>query len=144
MKAEETSMQGARPTVPQLALAWQQSVAAVFGETRKRPLSGKEIGQLKRLRNLLGEESGNVVSWAVENWVTFAALAEMQAGLSGSPAHPHLGFLVAHGATAVNLMAKKVPEQVAKIMAQAAREREEAIRRIEEENRDTTASDFGN
>ncbi len=43
--------------------------------------------------------------------------------------------MTAHHATAINMMLKVVPEQVAKLMAAAAKEREEAIRFFREEGK---------
>ena len=124
-----------RQPVIRLASFWQSCVAANTLAAPERPLSAKEMGQLKQLRKYLGEETKNVIGWAVDNWWTFAHLARAEAGLCSQPAQPHIGFLLAHCATAVNIMAKTVPEQVAKLMAEAAKEREEAIRFFREEGK---------
>jgi hypothetical protein len=51
--------------------------------------------------------------------------------------------MTAHHATAINMMLKVVPEQVAKRMAAAAKNREE-LKRIQEDEDDTPMSESGN
>ena len=134
MKPEEPhSKIPAHQTVMRLAFFWQARVTANALVAPKTPLSAKEMGQLKQLRNYLGDETINVIGWAVDNWWTFAQRARAEAGLESHPAKPHIGFLLAHYDTAVNLMAKKVPEQVAKLLAASAKRAEDWKRILDEE-----------
>jgi len=132
-----------RQPVIRLASFWQSCVAAKALVAPERPLSSKEMGQLKQLRNYLGEETRNVIAWAVDNWRTFSQRARAEAGLCSHPAKPHIGFLLAHHATAINMMLTVVPEQVAKIMAADAKRREEWDRALQEDEGDTPISESG-
>jgi hypothetical protein len=91
------------PSVPSMAGWWQWRRAAVVG-TVKTPLTRKELGQLKMLRERLGRWSFYVMNWVWDNWCSFSEKAKHEAGLSSAPPKPHIGFLLAHYHTATNLM----------------------------------------
>jgi hypothetical protein len=62
------------------------------------------MGQLKYLRNKLSIWANFVTEWALDNWAQFSEQAKLDAGTESAPPTPHIGFLLAHPATAVNLM----------------------------------------
>ena len=94
-----------RPTGSRLAAVWRTQVAAVSGGYQK-PLTQKEIGQLKQLARYLGPLTESVVRYAIQYWVTFASTAGAEAGTAW-PTSPHIGFLLKHHAVAVNLMTRR-------------------------------------
>jgi hypothetical protein len=51
-----------------------------------------------------GAYTREVITFALDNWTNFASKAQGNAGLLSYPAEPHVGFLLAHLATAVNMM----------------------------------------
>lgn len=112
----ETNKSDKQPII-RLAFFWQSQVSIKMGVGSARPLTPKEMGQLKLLRQSLGDETINVIEWAVSNWASFSQQARAEAGLSCAPANPHVGFLLVHYPSAVNMMLKVVPEQVAGVMA---------------------------
>ena len=76
--------------VLRLASFWQSRVAAIYRVVPARPLSPKEMGQFKQLRRNLGDETIDVIGWALDNWSTFAQQARERAGLCSHPANPHI------------------------------------------------------
>ena len=90
------------PSVITLGNIWKVNVEIRYGVTKA--LTPKEFGQLKNLREWLGSVTGDVVRWTINNWSLFANEAKADAGLPSFPLTPHIGFLLAHAATAVNLM----------------------------------------
>jgi hypothetical protein len=76
------------------------------GVVQQKPLTPKQFGQLKLLRNILEDITLDVMLWAFENWTLFSLEAKRCAGLPCAPANPHIGFLLAHCDVAVNLMYK--------------------------------------
>lgn len=91
------------PPVPSMAGWWQRRRAAVVGAV-KTPLTPKDLGQLKMLRERLGRWSFYVMNWVWDNWSRFSEKAKDEAGLSSAPSKPHIGFLLSHHHRAVNLM----------------------------------------
>lgn len=111
MKPEEAQSETPeRQPVVRLGLFWQACVAEPSRMAPQRPLSAKEMGQLKQLRNYLGKETENVIGWAVDNWPRFAWRARAEAGLPSHPGNPHIGFLLKHHAIAVNLLQPSAPQ----------------------------------
>jgi hypothetical protein len=108
-----------------LAGFWQAWVAKELGLEAASPLTPKELGQLKLLRNSFGEEASNVIGWAVSNWQSFSQRGQWEAALPCKPDKPHIGFLVAHNNTAFGMMQTLVPDQVAKTVAACLKEIEE-------------------
>jgi hypothetical protein len=90
-------------SVPILAYYWKYHTTLMFPSVA-RPLTPKEFGQLKLLRKHLGDSTRLVLDWVLNNWSRFCSQAISSAGLSSAPATPHIGFLLAHCAVAVNLM----------------------------------------
>ena len=89
--------------VVRLASLWQHRMTTLTGAFH-RNLTIKEMGQLKFLRKRFGVWTFFVVDWALENWSRFCQQARLSKGLDSVPPKPHIGFLLAHGDTAVNLM----------------------------------------
>ena len=90
------------PSVITLGNIWRVNVEISFAVTKA--LTPKEFGQLKRLRDLLGLVTGEVVRWTIGNWRAYSLEVQYSAGLPCFPSTPHIGFLLAHAATAVNIM----------------------------------------
>jgi hypothetical protein len=105
MKTEDMS-QKVKRSVPFLAQMWQANMARMNGVVEQKPLTPRQFGQLKLLRNLLEDITWDVMLWALENWTRFSQEAKIRAGLPCAPADPHIGFLLAHHEVAVNLMYK--------------------------------------
>ena len=84
-----------------LTECWQQARRISPG-TYVKPLTDKEVGQLKYLWKCVGDEAADVAAFALKNWHRFASRAGVQAGVPG-PEEPHIGFLVKHHAVAVNM-----------------------------------------
>lgn len=87
-----------------LELLWQSRLLALGEGKWQKALTQKERGQLKMLANVLGPLTNEVIGWAVANWWKFASKAQTEAGLPCFPGQPHIGFLLAHCAVAVNQM----------------------------------------
>lgn len=100
---EAPKQKSERPSVPALSALWQSRMKTLFGGF-DRPLTPREFGQLTLLRKHLGDLTSEVIDWALNNWWRFSHEVRVQAGLSGAPATPHVGFLLVHLAAAVNLM----------------------------------------
>jgi hypothetical protein len=101
------------PSVPRLEQLWRVRIETILGYDADDP-TPKNFGQLKMLRQSLGDLSGEVIIWAVENWDDFASDAKIFAGLPSAPEFPHIGFLLTHHHVAVDLMyqqAKKKHEK---------------------------------
>jgi hypothetical protein len=103
MDTDEMPKKG-KCSVPCLAVLWQTSIARLSVETEKKPLTPRQFGQLKLLRNGLGDITWAVIDWALNNWWWFSQAARACAGLPCAPATPHIGFLLAHYDVAVNRM----------------------------------------
>jgi hypothetical protein len=110
-------------SVPSLAGGWQRRTAKAGAP--HRPLTPKDLGQIKYLRSRLDDVTHCVIGWTVNNWTLFCERAVSDRGLSGSPANPHLGFLVAHYDSAVTIMAEREPDLIAPLLARHKKEREE-------------------
>ena len=111
-----TSWKAGPHSVMRLAWCWQCRVAAHSHVVPRAHLSPKELGQLRELRRIVGDDTMNVIDWAVNNWSKFAWEARERTGLCSHPENPHIGFLLRHCDTAVNMMSKVVPEQVARVI----------------------------
>src|SRR5580704_13340604 len=92
-----------RPVVPFLAGWWNKCMEITYGAVPK-PLTPKELGQLKLLRNSIEEVTPAVIGWVIKNWELFCRKAMSEAGLSTAPPKPHIGFLLAHHSAAIHLM----------------------------------------
>lgn len=105
MKTEDMSQKMNR-SVPFLAQMWQANMARMSGGVEQKPLTPRQFGQLKLLRNGLEDITWDVMQWVLENWTRFSQEAKRAAGLPCAPANPHIGFLLAHYDVAINLMYK--------------------------------------
>lgn len=81
---------------------WVERSALVLSGYQK-PLTGKELGQLKQLAKCLGAQTRAVIDCAVKNWWQFAARAGTEAGTL-YPTLPHVGFLLKHHAVVVRML----------------------------------------
>jgi hypothetical protein len=106
MKAEDTSQKNEpdeNKRQSKLVIHWKCQLAAITGDSPKE-LTPRKAKQLKLLYRSFGMQTKEVVDWALNNWWKFAHEAMYQAGLTSCPPTPHMGFLLAHHAVAVNLM----------------------------------------
>ena len=103
MKPEDMSQKMNR-SVPFLAQMWQANMARMSGVVEQKPLTPRQFGQLKLLRNGLEDITWDVMQWVLENWTRFSQEAKRCAGLPCAPSNPHIGFLLAHCNVAVSLM----------------------------------------
>ena len=91
-----------------LASIWQQKMQANFGVSVS--MTPKEKGQLKALRLHLGDLTREVIEWIVDpvNWWHFCQ--QVRAGWKTCfvPPDPHVGFLLAHRGTALQVMRSKL------------------------------------
>jgi hypothetical protein len=107
-----------RQSVPILARLWQDAVRVVYGDVLK--LQPKEFGQLKVLAQRFEDLTPDLMSWAVSNWGKFSLKAKLNSGLPSVPPKPHVGFLLAHMADAINLMVNSVRKRNTKTEADIA------------------------
>jgi hypothetical protein len=106
MKAGDILKNLKTPVTGNLGAFWQQRRALVQGGYQK-PLTGKEMAQLKQLHTQLGELTRPVIDYVMNHWTAFASRAGVAAGCT-YPADPHIGFLLKHHAVAVNLLQPEV------------------------------------
>ena len=108
MKAEYTAYRFGN-----LPHCWQTRLALTSSEPPS-PLAGRQFGQLGRVRKFLGIRAQEVVAFAIENWVSFAARASAANGTEGWPSTPHVGFFVKYYDVAANMMLDRMsdPERV--------------------------------
>ena len=89
-------------SVPVLAALWKARVKMIFNA--EKPLTHREFGQLKMLRDRLGDTATEVLDWALNNWSRFSIEATARTGLLSAPPVPHIGFLLAHYDVSISLM----------------------------------------
>jgi hypothetical protein len=99
-----------------LASFWHAHIATLYPGYQK-PRTAKEAGQLKHLRQYLGDQTEPVIAYAVKNWIKFGTRAAGIAGTGMFPGEPNIGFLLMHHAVAVNLM---TPPKVDPVIATPA------------------------
>jgi hypothetical protein len=91
-----------------LGSIWQQQMKARFGV--ERPLTPKEYGQLKTLRQRLGELTQPLIEWIVDpvNWWHFCQ--EVRAGWKTIfvPDYPDIDFLLGRRGVALRVMRAKL------------------------------------
>lgn len=80
---------------------WQAAMAEHTGGFQK-PLSMKEIGQLKKYGQYTGDHAIPALKWAVHNWWKFAQQTKVEKGLDSVPTDPTIGFLLKYCDVAVN------------------------------------------
>ncbi len=105
MKTEDMS-QKIKHSVPFLAQMWQANMARMSGAVEQKPLTPRQFGQLKLLRNTLEDITWDVMLWALENWTQFSQEAKICMRLPCAPDIPDIGFLLAHCVVAVHRMYK--------------------------------------
>lgn len=88
-----------------LASLWQQRMASNF-RVAVPPLSSKEWGQLKNLREHLGDLTEHVVRWVLkpENWYGYSQQVRQERRFFRVPDYPDIGFLLAHRNVALKVM----------------------------------------
>jgi hypothetical protein len=90
-----------------LAAIWEQCLAENFGIAGTH-VSDKdqEMGQLKYLRNALGDLTQPIVEWMLkpENWCHFCQQVRAESGMHYAPPHPQIGFLLRHRGRALKIM----------------------------------------
>lgn len=84
---------------------WLKRMSAVYGGWQK-PLTGKQLGQLKQLKALLGGDTISVIDYVVNYWMAFGSTAS---GGGSFPPQPDIGFLLKHCAVAKNLLQPVAP-----------------------------------
>jgi hypothetical protein len=97
------------PSVTYVAILWQQRLKTNFGV--EKPLTSKECGQLKMLRNSLGLLTLKVIIRTLDSWQEFCNETRYESGLPCSPAFPHIGFLLAHYDAALRWYEKSIAEK---------------------------------
>lgn len=90
-------------SVPAIAERWHCEIKSIYGEP-PLPLTPKQYGQLKQLRDKLRELTWYVAGEVVRVWPQFTQRVETAKGLLCSPSKPHIGFLLAYYDIAVNLL----------------------------------------
>jgi hypothetical protein len=88
-----------------LAGLWQKRLATTSGSA-ERQLTPKELGQLKMLKEALGELTRDVIAWMSDpvNWWHFCQQVCVESKVHTAPPVPHLGFLLAHYGIGLRLM----------------------------------------
>jgi hypothetical protein len=92
-----------------LGSVWQKCLRDKFG-IAKTQLTSKEYGQLKKLREGLGDFTRDVVEWIVDpvNWWHFCQFVRAESGLHQVPQYPHIGFLRRQHGRALKVMRHKL------------------------------------
>lgn len=100
-----------------LSLLWKKHLGE--SEGYQKPLGGKELGQLKHVHKHLGDQSAEVLRWALENWQSFVISVAQDKGVKSPPMSPHVGFFCAHFEVATQLIAQaKASAEKAKLADQ--------------------------
>lgn len=102
---------GTVPSAGSLEAIWKAEVNGVTGEFVK-PLTMKDIAQLKRVAKEIGEAESTIpatelIMWAVRNWKRFTEQVRLDAGVQQAPALPQVGFFSKYYVTGLQLIAKK-------------------------------------
>jgi hypothetical protein len=88
-----------------LATYWQVQMS-LYKRTVLSPLTPQEVGQIKSLFFKTGMLSKRMMLFAFLHWRQFTKEAMAVTGFAACPAHPHIGYLLAHRDVAVSLMVK--------------------------------------
>lgn len=89
-----------------LATYWQQHMSTYKGSNNISPLTPREIGQIKSLFLKTGMISKRLIAFAFQHWSQLTAETMSSTGFAACPAHPHIGYLLAHRDTVISLMIK--------------------------------------
>jgi hypothetical protein len=79
LKEKKPSAKGDCVTSPLALATYWESMTAKYNYYQK-PLTGKEIGRLKKLGKDLGDKATTVIDFALNNWWKFASKAAAEAG----------------------------------------------------------------
>jgi hypothetical protein len=90
------------PKIPLVAHVWRKHLAKSLNQS-VGPLTPQQYGQLKLLRNKVGETVLPLIEYAIYNWEIFANNASSQAGYSVPPSVPNISFLLKHYRIALQL-----------------------------------------
>lgn len=85
------------PTVMHLAQTWTL--------VQEAPVTRKEFGQLKCLRDRCGPDTLRIIERAMGSWPEFTDRVRQQTGFESVPPVPHVGFLLKFYMTAVAMIA---------------------------------------
>ncbi len=92
-----------------LPTLWLKHRYAVTGVCQK-PLTVREMSQLKTFSKYMGERAEAVLRHTLENWWVFAAEAKAAAGLEKMPTEPEPGFLLKYCEHAMRLYLQSIAE----------------------------------
>ena len=90
------------PKIPLAAHVWRKHLAKSLNQSIG-PLTPQQYGQLKLLRDKVGDALLPLIEYAIHNWEVFAKKASSQAGYSVPPAVPTISFLLKHHRIALQL-----------------------------------------
>lgn len=113
-----------------LEMLWKKRLSTEFPGYVKA-LTKQETGQLRLFVQKVGEQSGEALDYALTHWMTFAAVAAADAGLGTYPHKPHVGFVLAHYGTLLQLIAKAKASAVAPQIAKPATPKPETPAKID-------------
>lgn len=106
--------------IKSLEIVWKKTLGRET-ESYVKPLTGKEVGQLKHVHKALGEKAVETLEWALTNWQAFTyAVSEAKGiGVQLIGAQPTCGFFCLHYDVAVQSIAgkKAKPVQATKLDA---------------------------
>ena len=91
------------PKELKLATYWQENMALYHHQPIK-PLTPKEIGQIKTLFLKTGMLSKRLMDFAFKHWNQFTASTMASTGFNVCPEHPKIGYLLAHRDIAISLL----------------------------------------
>jgi len=86
-----------------LATYWQGKMA-IYHHQPIKPLTPKEIGQIKTLFLKTGMLSRRLMDFAFQHWSQFTTSTMASTGVNVCPEHPTIGYLLAHRDKAISLM----------------------------------------
>jgi hypothetical protein len=112
--AKKAELPTGKVTPITLALLWKKRVSVLTDTGFMKPLTGKEVGQLKHVHKALGDKSLTVLDYALCNWADFSWEARSVKGLSSCPAQPVVGFFALYFDVAAQLIAKPPTTTAAK------------------------------
>ncbi len=92
-----------------LAAVWQRQLTANFRGIG-RPLTPKELGQLKSLRKALGDLTRDVIEWMLNpvNWWHSCQQVRAESGSHRAPDYPNVGYLLAHHGIGLKIMRSRL------------------------------------
>jgi hypothetical protein len=81
-------------------------LAGLWEQHTGRHLTPKELGQLRDLKQALGDFTRDVIAWMFDavNWWRFCQQVRAESRLHSAPPYPHVGFLLKHHNRALRIM----------------------------------------